>query len=512
MLNVTVDDPAGLTVTFGDLPAVLAPLIVTLAIVGIAYKKPAFRVYAAYFIVVLCAAMAASQVGNWMYFVAFCIGGLTAFTEIITKFGDDPLKAFMTPQSVAYHVFNGLIAAGALYVLLLNGAPADTPISRGQLVLSAGLGAMLLMRSKFFNVKVGNDVVAFGPEQLIRVFLGFLEAAIDRTRSKSRIDFVKTAMDNVDVEKVHEYALAMLDAPQLLDPQKRAALEQRITHLCQPDPSQDNQLRSYRLGFAVLDTMGELFVARMFGSNLPPEYRIRAPQTESTLLEKFLTKDNQIVYFTYAADMSRTRLLRRLGWTEGDAAAAWKDERNRPRKATLDEYRIVFGVPEPGRPGESRATVVSSPNSHVEGVVYRIPRDAMRFLDRLSEGYEPIGVRVRLGTNLVDATMYVSRDDPESGLHPTRSYLDMLLVGAEEHQLSHEYIDGLRKVTVLEDVQALPEESAADRLDAAPAVAPQNVVVQSTVANGRSRAHSLAQENVRRNDPAPLPRSEKPAP
>jgi hypothetical protein len=479
MVNVTVDDPAGalLTVTVDDIPAMLAPAIVSLAILGIAYKKPGFRVYAAYLIVVLCAATAATQVGNWMYFVAFCIGGLTAFTEIITKFGDDPLKAFMTPQAVAYHVFNGLIAAVALYVLLLNGAPADTAISRGQLVLSAGLGAMLLMRSKFFNVKVGNDVVAFGPEQLIRVFLGFLEAAIDRTRSKSRIDFVKTAMDNVDVEKVHEYALAMLDAPQLLDPQKRAALEQKIAQLCQQDTSQDKQLRSYRLGFAVLDTMGELFVARMFGSNLPPEYRIKAPQTESTLLEKLLTKDNQVVYFTYGADMSRTRLLRRLGWTEEDAATAWKDERNRPRKATLDEHRVVFGVPEPGRPGEGRATVVSTPDSHVEGVAYRVPPAAMRFLDRLSDGYEQVGVRVQLGTQLVDATMYVSRGDPEIGLHPTRSYLDMLLVGAEEHKLSHEYIEGLRRVTSLEDVQQLPVEPLPDRLDGVPEVASQRLAV-----------------------------------
>jgi hypothetical protein len=49
----------------------------------------------------------------------------------------------------------------------------DSAVNRGQLVLAAGLGSMLRIRSKFFTVNVGNDDVAFGPEQLVRVFLGF---------------------------------------------------------------------------------------------------------------------------------------------------------------------------------------------------------------------------------------------------------------------------------------------------------------------------------------------------
>lgn len=449
-------DAAPLTINLivDDLPDLVGPALVLLLILGIAWRKPAFRVYAAYLVVLLLAAVVAAELQNWLYFIAFFIGGLTAFTEIITKFGDDPLKAFMTPQAVAYHVLNGLVSALALYLLLLNGAPADSDLSRGQLVLAAGLGSMLLMRSKFFNVKVGSDDVAFGPEQLVRVFLGFLESAIDRTRSRARIDFVKASMDNVDVEKVHEYALTMLDAPQLLDPQKRAMLEDRISKLCVVDPNQDKQLRAYRLGFAFLDAMGEVFVARMFGASLPPEYRIKAPpQTDSTLLEKILSKDDMIVYFAYGGDMSRTRLLRRLGWSEDDAASVWKEDKTKPRKATLEEYRIIFGVPSATQPGEGRATVVSTPGSQVEGVAYRIPRGAMRFLDRLSTDYEQAPVRVQLGTMIVDATTYVSRSDPVGGLYPTRQYLNTLIVGAEEHQLSHDYIEGLQSATVLEEVQ-----------------------------------------------------------
>ena len=64
-----------------SLPDMLGPGIALLVVLAIAYQKPALRVYAAYSAVLLCAAAAAIHVGNWMYLVAFCIGGLTAFTD-----------------------------------------------------------------------------------------------------------------------------------------------------------------------------------------------------------------------------------------------------------------------------------------------------------------------------------------------------------------------------------------------------------------------------------------------
>ena len=65
--------------------------------------------------------------------------------------------------------------------------------------------------------------------------------------------------------------------------------------------------------------------------------------------------------------MSRGQLLRRLGWTEDDATSVWKDDKARPRKAILQDYRIVFGVAVSGRPGEGNATVVTTPRSSRRG-------------------------------------------------------------------------------------------------------------------------------------------------
>src|SRR5262249_49720337 len=84
------------------------------------------------------------------------------------------------------------------------------------------------------------------------------------------------------------------------------------------------------------------------------------------------------------------------------------------------------------------------------------------FLDRLSTEYEQAPVRVQLGTASADATTYVSRLEPVQGLYPTRQYLNTLMVGAEEFQLSHDYIEHLRTTTALEDVQREPIVSGVD--------------------------------------------------
>ncbi len=164
--------------------------------------------------------------------------------------------------------------------------------------------------------------------------------------------------------------------------------------------------------------------ARMFGANLPPEHRIKAPEpTESTLIDRLLSKDDLIVYFTYGADMSRTRFMRRRVGKRTTLLASGKTTATRPRKATLEEYRLVFGVPQCAHgPGEGRATVVGAPGSQVEGVAYRIPRGAMRFLDRLRHRLRTGAGAGATGTGSVDATMYVARADVVRGLYPMRQY------------------------------------------------------------------------------------------
>jgi hypothetical protein len=72
---------------------------------------------------------------------------------------------------VVYHTLNGAVAAFALWVLVVNDA-GDMSSQMGQLqaVLAAGFGFVLVMRSRFFTMRVGNEEVAFGPLTCVTFF------------------------------------------------------------------------------------------------------------------------------------------------------------------------------------------------------------------------------------------------------------------------------------------------------------------------------------------------------
>lgn len=421
---------------------------IILAGAGLVLRKT--RVYTAYLLCVLLAALGAAQFGDWLYLGAFLLGAANAFTEIITKFDDDPMKAFGTVEALGYHIFNGLISVVALYLLMLNHVDTTSELGRLQAVLVAGLGSMLIMRSKLFSIKVHNEVVSFGPEQFIKVFLSFMEQAIDRARAHSRIEFVKATMEGIDCEQVQQYTIAMLDAPQLMPDADRAKLIARINQLCKPS-TEDPQLRSYRVGFALVDAMGEGFVASVFGSNLPAVYRKAPTRNEpASLIDRLRPhNDDYVWYFAYGADMSSSRLMRRLGWNKRDAKAAWSDEK--PAVATLPGYRLVFGSPSNTNPHEGRATIISDPTASVEGVAYPLPTDCLRYLDRSNAAYDRVRLPITLGDQEEFVAVYLSRTNTATPLLPTRHYLDTLVAGAQEHGLSDAYIEGLKAMPAMEE-------------------------------------------------------------
>src|SRR5439155_10631585 len=114
--------------------------------------------------------------------------------------------------------------------LILFGVSTETPLDRMKVVVLAGTGSMLIMRSKLFNLKIGDEDVSFGPEQLVRVFFNFMDRAIDRVRAQSRIDFVTKTMNNIDCEKIYAYSRTILGAAQVLP--ERDALVAEIAKIC----------------------------------------------------------------------------------------------------------------------------------------------------------------------------------------------------------------------------------------------------------------------------------------
>ena len=135
---------------------------------------------------------------------------------------------------------------------------------------------MFVMRSKLFNLKIGGQDVARGPEQLINVFFNFMEDAIDRVRAQSRIEFLRELnLADADFDKLREYSLSMLRSAQAISMEEMTKCRDDIDKLraaAYTNPS----LRAYELGFLLLNKMGEGFVRKMFTNPLANIY-FRAP-------------------------------------------------------------------------------------------------------------------------------------------------------------------------------------------------------------------------------------------
>ena len=432
-----------------------AGIAVTLAFFGLGAMvalKERIGFYFWYLVVMLIGFSAAFVTNNQLYFYCFMLGMITAFAEIIGKFSDEPLKSLSTPHALLYHLFNGVVAALALRFLLIFGASIATPADQLKVVMAAGLGSMVVMRSKLFNLKVGGEDVAFGPDQIVKVFFRFMEAAIDRVRAQSRVEFVKAKLKDIDFDAVYDYCNTMLDAAQALDSTEKDKAKKAIKEI-KTGEIRDTQLRSYSLGFLLLNQMGEDFVSKLF-DNAPPEWKIRAPipeKKEERLIDKIPligSKAQSILFMAYGSSMSSRRFRERLGWS--DVEETKFAEITAPKKATLKGYRLEFNKPrDDSADQEGFANIVDDANSSVEGVVYQLTQPALEYLDVVETGYKRTEVTVKVNDQDVKAMVYVA-EATRDGLKPGKELIDMMLEGANEHHLSDGYIQQIRHRETLE--------------------------------------------------------------
>lgn len=409
--------------------------------------------YAWYVMAVAVAFAIAAVSGGTLYFYAFLLGMITAFAEIIGKFRDEPLKSLQTPQAILYHLLNGAISAFALKVYFLTFGEATTQMDQIKAVTTAGFGSMLLMRSKFFNAKVGDQDISFGPEQIIKVFLSFMESAIDRIRAQSRVDFVRTNFRNLRFETVKPYCDSMLDAAQLLG--DRRALTQALKEIAD-DATLDTQLKSYRLGFLLLDRMGEDFVTKLIERRPDddPAWYIKAPDNEKKtdgLLSRLpfkQPKPDSIPYLAYGSSMSTDRFRERLNWSRSDVARFV--ESTIPQPCNVEGYSLAFNKLDKGTMSGT-ANLVAGGGQPAEGVVYFLTGAQLNFLQGSEDGYRLKTVTVKVGDKTLPAQAFVAVS-PRDGLKPAKAYLQALIDGAREHQLSPEYIAALEATETISDI------------------------------------------------------------
>lgn len=150
----------------------------------------------------------------------FLIGAMVGATELMSRYPDSPFRAIRNWYGLSYLLVNALGAIATLYLIQkfnwdfgLGGAVAvannaDTSnagisaalSTQVQLVqwLAASFGAMSILRSSLFNVRLGETDLGVGPAAVLQVLLNAADRQVDRMRAKERSEAVKTAMKGID--------------------------------------------------------------------------------------------------------------------------------------------------------------------------------------------------------------------------------------------------------------------------------------------------------------------------
>ena len=140
--------------------------------------------------------------------MVIALGALIGIGELISRYRDDPASVVLTVPGVVYLMLNASAAAAALALIRLYGwsfgvEPGDTEKLRWIQVLVAGLGAMALFRSSLFNVRIGNQDIAVGPNTFLQVALTATDSEVDRQRAARRAKLVAKIMDRVLFDKAY---------------------------------------------------------------------------------------------------------------------------------------------------------------------------------------------------------------------------------------------------------------------------------------------------------------------
>jgi hypothetical protein len=201
------------------------------------------------------------------------------------------------------------------------------------------------------------------------------------------------------------------------------------------------QLKSYRLGFLLLNRMGEDYVSKLFDQQRT-EWMIKAPVLEKKAdgLGALISfkKDDTVSYLAYGSSMSTQRMLQRLKWDPQSVQLLQQSAE--PRRCEVPGYDIAFNKPDnPQQPIYGLANIVKDGTAKMEGVLYRLSPAALEFLDASEDGYHRESVAVKIDGKTVTAHAYVA-NAPRDGLRPPKNYLQLVLDGAREHKLSDDYV------------------------------------------------------------------------
>jgi len=186
------------------------------------------------------------------------LGAAVGLAELVTRYRDQPSAL---PGSVSFWIYllmNAGASVGALALIRLfswDFGIADAPARAATQVLIAGLAAMALFRSSLFNLRIGEEDVAIGPNALLTSLLSVVDRAVDRRRAADRSKSIVATMGGVSFARAKialpAYCLQLMQNVPLEEQQNlRTAVEALgLTDM-------EDELKSLNLGLLLTNTVG----------------------------------------------------------------------------------------------------------------------------------------------------------------------------------------------------------------------------------------------------------------
>lgn len=194
------------------------------------------------------------------YAAVVFIGAFIGIGELVSRYKDDPYEAITNRHAITYTLLNVLASAVALLALkTLN--PGDiqgeaTASARVGYTLLAGFGAMGVLRSSAFNMRVGKDDIAIGPSALLQVLLSATDRAVDRARARVRAEKMARTMQSVPFEQIEDslpqLAFTMM---QNVTEQEKQGFANEVTGL--REKKMDPVAKSICLGLSLSNIVGQ---------------------------------------------------------------------------------------------------------------------------------------------------------------------------------------------------------------------------------------------------------------
>ena len=153
-----------------------------------------------------------------------------------------------------------------------------------------------------------------------------------------------------------------------------------------------------------------------------------------------------VTYFAYGSNLCLPRLANRVPGVKALGPASLHGYELRWHKRSVD------------RSGKCSIVASASAAAVVHGALFTIPKAEKHLLDRaegMGDGYAEITVGVQSSKGTVSAQTYVAAPTHiDNSLRPYAWYRDLVVSGAESHDLPAEYVELLRLVVALQDQDA----------------------------------------------------------